>query len=254
MKMDISPLLNEWEYDSGKNVRVIKLEDNRKVIQVRKLIGIEQYELEGRPDGKKPFGKVSVLAEFSDRIHNYIKIHGSKKGFIINHDDFLLLQYEAILNYYRYLVLFQIGDFERTVRDTDSNLQICDLLENYGLNEEDKNQILQYKPYIIRVNALARAMINIKQNIPEVAQQVIESAIIQIKNLPDLKNMNFQYEKIRSINYLKATLAEINQKPLSKIEKLQLELDDALEIEDYERAAEIRDKIHELSEKTDNKI
>ncbi|MBN1797606.1 MAG: UvrB/UvrC motif-containing protein [Spirochaetales bacterium] len=254
MNMDISPLLNKWEYDSEKNVRVIKLEDNRKVIQVRKVLGIEQYELEGRPDGKKPFGKASVLAEFNDRIHDYKKNHGSEEGFMIDHDDFLLLQYEAVLNYYRYLILFQIGDFKRTVRDTNSNLRICDLLQNYCLDDEDKNQILQYKPYIIRVNALARAMIHIRRNLPEIAQQIIESAIVQIKDLPDYKSETYQYEKIRSINYLKATLAEINQKPLSEIEKLKLELEDALEIEDYERAAEIRDKIHELSEKTDNKI
>jgi hypothetical protein len=252
--MDIAPLLSEWEYDSKNNIRVVKLEDNREVIQVRKLLGIEQYELEGRPDGKKPFGKSSVLAEFNDRIHNYVEVHGSKEGFIINHDDFLLLQYEAILNYYRYLVLFQMGDFKRTVRDTDSNLQICDLLEKYYDVEEDKNQLLQYKPYIIRMNALARAMIHMKQDMPEQAQQIIESAVIQIKNLPDLKNMTFQYEKLRSINYLKATLAEINQRPLSEIEKLQLELENACAEEDYERAAEIRDKIQELSEKTDNKI
>ena len=254
MNMDISPFLNEWDYDSEKNVRVIKLEDNRKVIQVRKIMGIEQYELEGRPDGKKPFGKDSVLTEFDDRLKEYIEVHGSDKGFIINHDDFLQLQYEAVLNYYRYLVLFHIGDFKRTVRDTDNNLRICDLLQNHCLDDEDKNQILQYKPYIIRVNALSRAMINIRRKMHEIAQQIIESAIIQIKNLPDLKNEIFQYEKIRSINYLKATLAEIKQKSLSEIDKLKIELEDALEIEDYERAAEIRDKIHELSEKTDNKI
>jgi excinuclease UvrABC helicase subunit UvrB len=163
-------------------------------------------------------------------------------------------QYEAILNYHRYLVLFQIGDFERTVRDTECNLQICAMLESYAEEGEDKIQLLQYKPYILRVNAISRAMINIKQDMPEVAQNIIESAIIQIKNLPEQQSMTFQYEKIRSINYLKATLAEINQKPLSEIEKLKLELEGALELEDYERAAQLRDKIHELSEKSDNKI
>lgn len=218
------------------------------------MMGIEQYELEGRPDGKRPFGKESVLAEFNERLSRYKELHGSDEGFMLVHDDFLLLQYEAILNYYRYLVLFQIGDFERTVRDTENNLQICDLLERFAESGEDKNQLIQYKPYILRVNAISRAMINIKQNMPEVAQNIIESAIIQIKNLPELSNMTFQYEKLRSINYLKATLAEINQKPLSEIEKLKLELEGALEIEDYERAARLRDRIHELSEKSDNKI
>ncbi len=254
MNSDISPLLNEWEYDAEKNVRVIKLDEHRKVVQVRRMLGIEQYELEGRPDGKKPFGKASVLAEFSDRLARYKQLHGSDEGFVLSHDDFFLLQYEAILNYHRYLVLFQIGDFERTVRDTECNLQICAMLESYAEEGEDKIQLLQYKPYILRVNAISRAMINIKQDMPEVAQNIIESAIIQIKNLPEQQSMTFQYEKIRSINYLKATLAEINQKPLSEIEKLKLELEGALELEDYERAAQLRDKIHELSEKSDNKI
>ena len=138
------------------------------------------------------------------------------------------------------------------MRDTDNNLQICDLIENYCQDEEDKSQLLQYKHYILRVNDIARAMIKNRQNIHELAQNIIEAAIIQIQNLNELKNMTFQYEKIRSINYLKVTLAEINQKPLSEIDKLRLELENAIEIEDYERAAEIRDKIHELSQKSDS--
>jgi hypothetical protein len=253
MNMDISPLLLGWEYNPEKNVRVIKIADNRQVIQVRKPLGIEQYELEGRPDGQRPFGKGSALEEFQDRLNCYVQIQGSDDGFKITHNDFLLLQYEAVLNYYRYLVLFQIGDFERTVRDTDNNLKICDLIEHYSSKVKDKDKLLQYKPYILRINAIANAMINISHNMPDQAQNIIERAISQIQNLTEIKNMTFQYEKIRSINYLKATLEEINQKPLSPIDKLQLELEAAVKTEDYERAAEIRDKIHELTQSSDSK-
>jgi len=61
--------------------------------------------------------------------------------------------------YFRYLVLFQIGDFKRTVRDTEHNLKICDIVGNYAENEEDKKEILQYRPYILRMNAVSRACI-----------------------------------------------------------------------------------------------
>ena len=245
MDIDISPILNSWEYNPEKNVRIIKIGKGKEVLQVRKPLGIEQYDMDGRPDGKKPFSKDSILDEYLERLEKYKKKHKTDERFIINHDDFATLHQEGLLFYYRYLILFQIGDFERTVRDTEHNLKICSLIKKYCQNKEDQIQLLQYRPYIIRINAIANAMLSVKQNMHLVAKEIIDSAIKEINSLDEIKNMTFQFEKIRSLNYLKVTLTQISDKQLSKIDKLKLELEDAVKIENYERAAEIRDRLQQ---------
>ena len=89
---------------------------------MRQPLGIEQYELDGRPDGREPFGRPTMLDEIRARLESHRGAHGSDEGFAISHDDFTALQSEGLLFYFRYLVLFQIGDFVRTSRDTEHNL------------------------------------------------------------------------------------------------------------------------------------
>lgn len=247
MVSDISALLNEWPYNPQKAIRIIKINDEE-VLQVRKPLGIEQYALDGRPDGKKPFGRDSVLAEFEERLTVHRKNRKRDDEFMIDHEDFLQLQEEALLNYYRYVVLFQIGDMERTIRDTENNLKICDFVENFCSIKEDRILVLQYKPYILRINAIARAMIAMKQQLGTLAKEIIEDATTEIRNMQEIDNMTFQFEKIRSLNYLKVTLAQLDDtKTVTMLDQLKLELESAVKIENYEKAAEIRDKILELT-------
>ena len=157
MSSDITDLLREWEFDSDNQIRIIQADDGRQVLQVRQPMGIEQYELDGRPDGKHPLGRESVVEEYQARLENYRGAHGTDDGFMITHDDFASLQAEGVLYYFRYLVLFQIGDFVRTARDTEHNLNLFSLVEKYGESDEDRKELLQYKPYVVRMNAIARA-------------------------------------------------------------------------------------------------
>ena len=51
---------------------------------------------------------------------------------------------------------------------------------------------------------------------------------------------------MRSLNYLKATLKQIHEKQDSPTDPLKVELEKAVDDEDYERAAELRDRIRDL--------
>ena len=129
---DLSEFFRSWKYDSDNQIRIIKADDGREVLQVRQPLGVEQYELDGRPDGLTPEGRSSYLEVFQERLERHLAANGSEEGFALSHEDFLLLQSEGLLYYYRYLVLFQIGDFERTARDTDHNLALCELVEKHA--------------------------------------------------------------------------------------------------------------------------
>ena len=145
MSIDITDILSDWEFDPDDQYRVVQARDGREVLQVRQPLGIEQYELDGRPDGDVPFGKESILDEVNDRLSAYLHRHGNDAGFKIDRDDFALLQNEGVLYYYRYYILFQIGDYERTSMDTDHNLKICEIVERYA-HRDDKNDISSSVP------------------------------------------------------------------------------------------------------------
>ena len=243
MSNDITNILRDWEYDSDKSIRIVTAEDGREVIQVRLPLGIEQYEIDGRPDGQRPFGRTTLLEEYQERA----RVAGS--DFKLTHDDFVLLSNEGILFYYRYLRLFQIGDYKRTARDTDHSMQLCDLVEKHCEEADDKNMLLQYKPYILRMNAISKAMMFLHQHLKAAAKEILEGAIENIRSLPDVDTPSFQFERIRSLDYLESALKQVHEKKADPTESLKKELERAIEDEDYERAAELRDKIGEISQK-----
>lgn len=246
MAGDITDILKSWEFDPDNQVRIIQANDGREVLQIRQPLGIEQYELDSRPDGKTYEGKECYLEVLQEKLQDYTDANGTDEGFQVSHEQFQLLQNEGIIYYYRYLVLFQIGDFERTVRDTEHNLQICDLLDKYAENEDDKKEILQYRPYIFRMFAIAKAMISLHRQLKTAAKEILESAIEEIENMPNIDTPAFQFERIRSLKYLRSTLKQVLEQKVSPLDQLKKELEAAVEEENYELAAELRDKIRTL--------
>ena len=261
MSHDLSTLLKEWPYDPEHGIRIVTAQDGRAVMQVRLPLGIEQYELQGRPDGARPFDRETAVQAFEERLSHYVEEHGSDEGFTIEHDDAVMLQNEGVLFYYRYLLLFQSNDFERTARDTEHNLRLCRLLERYCPDEDDRNAVLQFKPYILRMNAMARAMTAVKQGMGAVARQILEGGIAEIDGLENIDSPAFRFEKVRSANYLRSTLSRLadgeldvdgestsgGEEERGEVTALEQELEQAVEEENYERAATLRDRIRELS-------
>ncbi len=258
MGRDLTAMLHEWPYDPDQTMRIIVAEDGRSVLQVRLPLGIEQYELTGRPDGSRPFDRESVVAEMHDRLQTYRELHGTDADFELSHDDCVLLQNEGVLYYYRYLLLFQLNDFVRVTADTEHNLQVCALLESYCESEEDRNAVLQYKPYILRMNAMARAMASVHEHMKEAAEQILNGAIDEIEAMEELESPAFQFERIRSLNYLRSALKQIDERQstgpdsagpesTNPRERLESELEKAIEDEEYEKAAQLRDQIRKLS-------
>jgi protein-arginine kinase activator protein McsA len=65
--------------------------------------------------------------------------------------------------------------------------------------------------------------------------------------MPEINSPAFDFEKVRSVNYLRSALEQVEEAPEDPVHQLQEELEEAVETEDYERAARLRDHIRELS-------
>ncbi len=243
MVQDISDILNGWEYSEDKNIRIIHTVSGKAVLQVRELMGISQYELDGRPDGKK-------IGLFTTYLELILDREGKEKSaFLLSPVDMKELESESRLFYYRYLLCFQLNDFGRVVRDTEHNLEICRIVDTYSDDINIRTGVLQYRPFLVKMNAISRAMISLQKNIKILAKQILESAVNTLKTMPEVNTSVFILEKSRSISYLESAIKQLDTGESSVLDALVIELDRAVSLENYERAAELRDKIRELSKK-----
>ncbi len=248
MNHDISPILEGWDFDPGAvTVRKIKGLDGRTKIQMRLELGLLQMETEGRPDGTRPFRKESLLEYYTDLLEEHKHFFGNEEGFELDAEACANLRQEALTYYYRYLALFHLNEYAGVVRDTSRNLRVFDLIWQYSTDENDRWILEQYRPYVIMMNTRSNAMIHIQKNDFEQALRQVEEGIHQIEDYFTRHEREELTEECRELSFLKDWLEEIrSRKPLTERDRLKLALVDAVEREDYERAAVLRDAIRKL--------
>jgi hypothetical protein len=247
--VDLGQLLASWPYDPDDNVRLVRGADGREIMQVREPLGIQQYELEGRPDGLRPHDKESALEFYMERL-TMARAQGEESEFALSPDECAELFAEGVFYYYRYFNLFQLQDWTRVVRDTTRNLRLFDFVNRYADREEDRTNLEQWRPYIVRMNAIARAMLELENQKPGSALKILRETIEKIKALPEMDNATFRFERERSQKALEEMVAQVEKtRPVSEIERLEAELHRAVEEQAFERAATLRDRIRELKKK-----
>jgi len=122
---DIRKILQSWPYDADKDARITQGEDGREILQVRTPVGLEQYELDGRPDGARPHDMESALEFYLQRLE---QARTNESEFKLGQRECNELFSEGTLYYFRYVRLFQLKDWTRTIRDTERNLRVFDLI------------------------------------------------------------------------------------------------------------------------------
>jgi len=244
---NLNDILDEWPYDPTECVRKVTVSDGREVMQVRTPLGIEQYELTGRPDGTRPNGRESVLHEVEEHLTAHIERFGVPEGFEIGESTALELQQEGILYYYRYLVCFQVGEYEVVVRDTHRNLRMFDLLKSFCTEPDIVMEAEQYRPYVLRIGGAARALMATAASDFTLARSIISRTIKAIEELPDVPTSTFEQERRRSLAVLKGMRKALpTARRANRADALRGELDKAVAEENYERAAVLRDELRAL--------
>ena len=194
---DLRRILKAWPYDPEHDARIVRGDDGRELLQVRTPLGIEQYEMDGRPDGLRPHGMESALEYHLHRL-NQAKFAGREADFELSPQECSELFHEGTLYYFRYVRLFQLKDWARTIRDTARNLRAFDFLHRYARREEDQQFLEKWRPYVLRVNASAAAMLEVDKGAYDEASRVTREAIRNIESLEDLEDETFKFERERS--------------------------------------------------------
>jgi hypothetical protein len=243
---DMRRILKSWPYDPEHDARIVNGDDGREVLQVRTPLGIEQYEMDGRPDGQHQHGMESALEYHQHRL-NQAKFSGREADFELTPQECSELFHEGTLYYFRYVRLFQLKDWVRTIRDTTRNLRAFDFLHRYARREEDRQFLEKWRPYILRVNASAAVMQAVDKGAYDDAVKLAQEAIRKIEALEEIEDDAFKFERERSAMALRELESQIKKnRPLSELEQLEHQLRRAIRQQEFERAAQLRDRIRDL--------
>ncbi len=248
MNFDIGPIIEGWEFDpTDICARKITGVDGRSKIQVRLDLGLLQMEMEGRPDGQRPFDKESLLEYHQDKLDSHRSKHGSDAGFQIDREACAHLEQEGLQYYHRYVCLFRLEEYEGVERDTARNLRLFDFVHQYAADEEDRTHMEQYRPYVIMMNTRAKGAINLNRKNHNAALQQIEAGIERIRAFLQETGQVDEIESSNEINFLRQWEEEVRRnRPLTLKQRLQQQLQEAIAREEFERAAEIRDQVRKL--------
>jgi len=249
MDFDISRQLEQWDYQPGKvAVRKFKGDDGVEKIQLRVDLGILQMNAEGRPDGKRPFGHDSLLEYFQSKLRKHVAAHaGSDEEFRLSPDDCTRLQIESLQYHHRYICLLELGEFAAVVRDAERNLTVFDFVGKHAGSEDLAWSLQQFQPQLLMILTRARALEVLKaEDHPEAVARIEQG----IEELRAFFNEHSRPELIPTsgeINSLETWLTEISSnRPLSPREQLEQALSEAVQEEDYEKAAQVRDALRNL--------
>ena len=249
MDYDISGILEQWRHKPGEvTVRRITGRDGRPKIQMRLDLGLLQMEMEARPDGRRPHGCESLLAYHQGRLARYKQANGVEVGFELSAKQCKGLREEAVMYYYRYLSLFILGQYELVTRDTNRNLEAFDLCRKFGSRKADRLALEQYRPYVLMMNTRSRVQLAVDNDNLCEALDICQGGIENIEEFFKYMGKPDLAEHCSELSILSSVEEDILYKlPSDPKADLHADLNEALEQEHYEKAAELRDKLHNLN-------
>jgi hypothetical protein len=161
------------------------------------------------------------------------------------------LREEAAQYYQRYVACLSLDDYERVIRDTTRNLRVLDLCAQRAETDHDRNVLEQFRPYITMVRARALASQAIKENELRAAVLALDQALESLKRYYTAVGRPQSFSIADEVRMLQAMREALVPKlPISQRSELRERLQRALETENYELAAILRDELKQLREET----
>ena len=246
MSLDLNDLLRDWPHEPGQiKVRKILGSDHKEKIQLRIDLGLIQMEMNGRPDGLEPYDCESLLEYHTNRAARAAR---KKESYELSPEEVSELQQEGIQYYHRYISLFQLNDFVGVIRDTARNLEMFQFVSEHSTNEDLAWSVEQFTPYVRMMNTRAKAAIAIEREKHADAVALIEKGMEDIRHFYEKTENIEMIQQSPELSFLQEWLEEIRaNQPLTKLEKMQREMDRAIAQEAYEKAAELRDQIKAMT-------
>ncbi len=232
----IDRILTDWPYDPGNvNVRIVRGDDSRDVIQMRVDMGLLQMETRGRPDGSRPKGYESY---FDYLVSQTIR----DDEFEMTEEQCLEADREFVQFYHRRVCWLTLREYGRAVADADHTLALMDFCLDHSPDDEWTMTHEQYRPFVLFHRIQAAALEQLDQQAAEAAVHTINVGLDHLRELfveHDAEDMFDDNELVVRLTELRESLRDNYRVGRTLEEQLQ----DAVACEQYELAAKIRDEL-----------
>lgn len=247
MSQDIANIVEGWPYDPNEvNARWIQTAGGLRKIQLRLDLGVFQMEVEGRPDGTLPKGFASLLDHY---IEEELRSTAKTLPEALGPEACAELQQEVMQYYYRIMAFHALGELSGVVRDSNHNLDLIDIVSEYALDDEVAWQFMQLYPYMRMMNVRAQTELSLQQGKFAEAESFVREAIGDLEsffaeNYEPTNEDGTPVPPPPELETLRELLVQIDRRrPRSKAEALKEQLARAVELENYEKAAFLRDQL-----------
>lgn len=236
-RQDIDHVLRKWDYDPSEiSVRLVETSDGREVLQMRVELGVLQLEVENRPDGSRPGGAETYFDYLVG-----LAIHDS--DFQMTEEQCAEADREFIQFYHRRICWLALRMFRRAVEDADHNLAFMDFARDHVASEEWVQSHEQYRPFILFHRTQAAALAELEDVGPEAAIEEVNQGLARVREFYDAGEEPNGFDDDEMVGRL-IELRESLREQYQVGQTLTEQLTEAVQSEQYELAAKLRDKIN----------
>jgi hypothetical protein len=245
---DLAPILAGWDYVPDEmSVRIVPGDDGRDKIQLRVDLGLMQLEFDDRPDGQRPGGFPSWLELYE---HQQQAAAAAGEPFQLTSEGLSNLLREGVQYYHRYLSFWHLARYDLCARDTKRNLRLFGFVRAHALQERDKLQFDQWRPYVTMMHARSVATPLVESRRFTQALEAIDEGVAGIHVFLREYRQAHRANECQELQFLLGWRNEVErmrdgESPglLEAIDRLQADLRSAIQREDFEEAARLRDEI-----------
>ncbi|MBM4010131.1 MAG: UvrB/UvrC motif-containing protein [Planctomycetota bacterium] len=234
---DIDSLLRSWDFRPGEvNARLVKTRSGREVLQMRIDMGVVQMETDLRPDGQRPNG--------AETYYDYLvgEVIREGEGFRLSREQCTEADREFVQFYQRRLCWLSLRDYRRAARDADHSLAFMDFVREHAPDEEWMLSHEQYRPFVLFHRVQAATLAALEEHGPEVAIGEINAGLARFRELFARYDAAEQYTEDELVKRLEEMRESVRRR-YEVGRTLDEQLADAVQAENYELAARIRDRI-----------
>ncbi len=234
---DIDSILKGWPFRPGEvTARMVKARSGRQVIQMRVDMGLLQMETEHRPDGERPGG--------AETFFDYVVGEAVREGesFRLSKEQCAEADREFVQYYHRRICWLALREYKRAAKDADHSLALMDFVRDHSPDEEWTLSHEQYRPFVLFHRVQAGALAALEEDGPESAIREINRGLDRFKDLFERYDAADRFSDDELVKRLSDMREHVRQR-YDVGNTLEEQLAQAVEAENYELAAQLRDRM-----------
>ena len=251
MRRDVDDAIQGWPYDPEPGeviAREVKAKDGRTVLQMRIELGVLQMEVGGRPDGTRPHG----FATYLDYLRYRAAARGQSPGgksppWAMSRDHRAAADREFVQFYHRRVAWLSLQRYDRALLDADQTLALMDFVARHGSDEEYIASHERFRGLVLFHRTQAAAALALERRKPEEAIDIVHEGIERLGAHHEKWTLEHEHSDTPNPSLIEQLHLLENEirKNFAVDKTLREQLDEAVALEDYERAARLRDQIRD---------